>query len=167
MVQFDSQDPYEVVYRFRDVHKAPKLTRETYVPRASTPLLDAMGRGMNELSAQIAAMDTADRPEHVLFVVVTDGQENASREFTRADIVRMIDERKQAGWQFAFLSADLDAIEEAGHLGVMAQARMAFRKDAAGVQAMYASLDDKVRRVRERRMRLEFDDDDRKAQEEQ
>jgi Mg-chelatase subunit ChlD len=167
LVQFDSQDPYEVLYRFRDIADAPKLTRETYVPRASTPLLDAMGRGINDLEASLKALDTADRPEHVLFVVITDGQENASREFSKSDIIKMIDQRKAAGWQFVFLSADLDAIDEAETLGVVAASRLKYRKDESGVMAAFLSLDDKVARMRAKRaMMVEFDEQDRAAQDE-
>jgi Mg-chelatase subunit ChlD len=167
LVQFDSQDPYEVVYAFRDVADAPELTRKTYVPRASTPLLDAMGRGMADLDGRLAALDTADRPEHTIFVVVTDGQENASREVSRDQVVRMVEERKQRGWQFVFLSADLDAIGEAHELGVLASSTMAYRKSARGVQAMFCSLDSKVLSVRERRAAsVAFDEADRRAQEE-
>ncbi|MBM3494977.1 MAG: VWA domain-containing protein [Armatimonadetes bacterium] len=168
LVQFDSQDPFEVLYSFRNVADAPDLTRETYVPRASTPLLDALGRGMNDLDARLSAMDTADRPEHVLFVAITDGQENASREFRRADIARMMEERKERGWQFVFLSADMDAVAEAEALGVAECSRMAYQRSGRGVRAMYCSLDDKVSALRERRApRVAFDEADRKQQEEE
>jgi len=100
--------------------------------------------------------------------VITDGLENASREFRRADIVRMMDERKQQGWQFAFLSADLDAIQEAHNLGFAAHATMPYARSAQGVRLAFASLADSVRDVREARRRfLTLQDEDRRRQEEE
>ncbi len=168
LVQFDSQDPYEVVYSFRDIAEAPKLSRETYVPRASTPLLDAIGRGINDLESRLAAMDTTDRPERVVFVVVTDGHENASQEFSRDQILRMVEEHKGRGWQFVFLGADLTGFDEAEHMGLAYDARLHYRKSARGVAEAYSSLDDKVRRYRAALARsVSFDDADRAAQDDE
>lgn len=155
-----------MLYDFADVAGAPELTADTYVPRASTPLLDAMGRGMNGLSERLSGLDTADRPEHILFVVITDGLENASNEFRRADIVKMIGERKSIGWQFVFLSADLDAVAEAADLGIMRMQRMAFKKSADGVEAASALLADHVVAMREgKSLRFEFTAEELAAQE--
>jgi hypothetical protein len=93
LVQFDSQDPYEVIHRFKPIAEVPELTRETYVPRASTPLLDAMGRGIIDLEKSLSELSEADRPAKVVMVVVTDGQENASREFRKEQIEKMIDDQ--------------------------------------------------------------------------
>jgi len=87
LVQFDSQDPYEVIHQVKTIQEVSELTRETYVPRASTPLLDAIGRGINDLEKSVADMKEGDRPSKVVFVVITDGQENASREFRRDQIL--------------------------------------------------------------------------------
>src|SRR5215211_8496284 len=73
LVQFDSQDPYEIVHRFKPLPEIPELTRETFVPRASTPLLDAMGRGINDLEKSLIDLTENERPSRV--VIITDGQE--------------------------------------------------------------------------------------------
>ena len=91
LVQFDSQDPYEIICRFALASEVPKLDRNVYVPRASTPLLDAIGRGINDLEASIGSMDKKAQPLKVVLAIVTDGQENASREFNKAQIVKMIE----------------------------------------------------------------------------
>lgn len=141
LVQFDSQDPYEVVHRFKAIKEVPVLTRESYVPRAATPLLDALGRGINDLEKSLADMVKKDRPKKVVFAVVTDGQENASREFSKKQVVKMIREKTDKdGWQFVFLSADLGAIAEAQELGVQASMSMTFAKDAAGTKGAWDSL---------------------------
>jgi len=141
LVQFDSKDPYEVVHRFKPIKEVPELTRETYVPRASTPLFDALGRGINDLEKCLADMVKKDRPRKVVFAVVTDGQENASHEFSKQQVVKMIkDKTEKEEWQFVFLSADLGALEEAGEVGFQASMSMAFVKDAAGTKDAWDSL---------------------------
>jgi len=165
LVQFDSEDPFEVLYRCKDIKIVPHLSTATYVPRACTPLLDAMGHGMVELDEYIAGLDEAARPEHVVFVVITDGLENASREYSRARISRMIDERKERGWQFVYLSADIEAVEEAGSLGFAEDSRMAFDRTEMGVHFALDSLSQRLGRVRDRGAeRVEFDDADRGRQ---
>jgi Mg-chelatase subunit ChlD len=141
LVQFDSQDPYEVIYRFKPIKEIAELTRETYVPRASTPLLDALGRGINDLEKSLAELAKKDRPGKVVFAVVTDGEENASREFTKKQVMKMIKEKtEKEEWQFVFLSADLGAIDEARDLGVSINASLAFEKDARGTKDAWNSL---------------------------
>ena len=165
LVQFDSQDPYEVVHRFRALATVPPLTRETYVPRASTPLLDALGRGINDLEAGLAEMPAAQRPERVVMVIVTDGQENASREFTRDQVVKMIAAKQAQGWQFVFLSADLDAVQDAVASGVRVTQAMAFRKDAAGTRDAFASASANLASYRRKEKGdVSFEDEDRNKQ---
>lgn len=166
LVQFDSEEPFEVLYRCKDIKTAPQLSTATYVPRACTPLLDAMGRGMVELDQYIGGLDEAARPEHTLFVVITDGLENASREYSHERIARMIDDRKAHGWQFVYLSADIGAVEEAGGLGFADDSRMAFDRTEMGVHFALDSLSQRLGRVRDRgAKRVEFDDADRGRQE--
>ncbi len=75
LVQFDSQDPYEVLHRFTPIGQIPTLDRERFVPRANTPLLDALCRGINDLEQSLAMLPEAERPAKVVFAVVTDGQQ--------------------------------------------------------------------------------------------
>lgn len=167
LVQFDSQDPYEVLQSAVPLAQARPLTLAQYVPRASTPLYDAMGRGILELEAQLAALPDAQRPTKVIFVVVTDGQENASQEFDRARVSALIQAKKALDWDFVFLSADLDAFTDAGHLGVDADARIMFKKSRQGNERVWASVAEKVSA---RRMgvaaSVAFTDQDRKLQDE-
>ena len=91
LVQFDSQDPFEVLHANVNVDAVRPLTLEQYVPRASTPLYDAIGRGILDLEASLATRADTERPSKVIFVVVTDGQENASRDFNRERVSRLIE----------------------------------------------------------------------------
>lgn len=166
LVQFDSQDPYEVIHRFKDIKEVPELTRETFVPRASTPLLDALGRGINDLEQSLSEMEEDARPKRVVMVIITDGRENASREFSKDQIQKMIKE-KQIGldWQFVFLSADLDAIQDAVKSGIRAQSAMAFSKDAQGTAAAWSSASARISDYRsDRRKDVSFTDEDREKQ---
>jgi hypothetical protein len=166
LVQFDSQDPYEIVYHFKPLAEVPELTRETFVPRATTPLLDAMGRGINDLEKSLADITEDERPSRVVMVVITDGQENASREFRKDQIEKMIKEKQEkATWQFVFLSADLNAIGDALASGVRAASTLVHDKDSRGVGAAWASLSRRVSDYRSgNKEDVSFSDEDRSEQ---
>jgi len=164
LVQFDTQDPYEVVHHFQPIAKVPELTRDTYVPRASTPLLDALGRGVNDLEKCLGELREEDRPSKVVMVVVTDGQENSSREFRKGQIEKMVKERTEKdGWQFVFLSADLAAIGDAQAVGIAADAVLLFAKTGKGSADAWSSLAERTSEYRSaRRRKIGFEQDDRR-----
>lgn len=165
LVQFDSEDPYEVIHDFKLISAVPKLTRKTYVPRAMTPLLDAIGRGINDLEQNLAVMPKKEKPAHVVMLVVTDGQENDSQEFTREQITKMINKKQEDGWKFIFLSADLDAIDDAIAHGVRAMSAMSYDKDEAGVAAAWSSTSKQYGNLRSGRVEnVVFDEFDRSLQ---
>jgi len=166
LVQFDSQDPYEIVYQFKPMAEVPQLTRETFVPRASTPLLDAMGRGINDLEKNIVDMSEEERPSRVVMVVITDGQENSSREFRKDQIEKMIKEKQEkSAWQFVFLSADLAAIGDALASGMHAASVLAHDKDGQGTHAAWASLSRSIAAYRAgNKEDVSFTDEDRAKQ---
>ena len=166
LVQFDSQDPYEVVHHFKPLAGIPELTRETFVPRAATPLLDAIGRGINDLEKGLADLAEDERPARVVMAIVTDGQENASREFRKDQIKKMIQEkREKSAWQFVFLSADLEAIDDAMETGIAARAILAHDKDGRGVGAAWTALSRHVAEYRSGQAEdVSFDEQDREQQ---
>jgi hypothetical protein len=165
LVQFDSQDPYEALCRFAPVAEVPRLSRQVYVPRAQTPLLDAIGRGINDLDACLQAIPAGLRPDKIVVAIITDGQENASREFSRRQIERMIGEKtKQCGWQFAFLSSDLQAIEDARACGIAPDASLAYAHDGDGVKYSMSRLSKSTCAYRgSRAKKVTFDENDRRA----
>lgn len=164
LVQFDTQDPYEVIHRFKPIQEVPELNRATYVPRANTPLLDALGRGINDLEKSLGDLKEDDRPSKVVVVVVTDGQENSSREFRKAQIEKMIKEKtEKSDWQFVFLSADLAAIGDARGVGIHADAVLLFEKSRTGSENAWGSLSRRTADYRaDRKKKIGFDVDDRK-----
>ena len=163
LVQFDSQDPFEVIHKFTDIQMVADLTGQTYVPRASTPLYDAVGRGINDLKASLGTLPEALRPKKIVMVIVTDGQENASREFTGAQVRKMIADAKEAGWQFVFLSADESAISDSSSLNIDASNAAFFKKSSAGANEMWERVANRsvaFRKSEVHCMRMDMADDD-------
>ena len=163
LVQFDSQDPYEVIHRFKTVDKVSELNRQTYVPRAMTPLLDAIGRGINDLEENLGQLKEEEYPSKIIFVIVTDGQENASREFRREQIQKMIsDKSEKESWQFVFLSADLAAMGDAMSVGFTADSSLLFAKDSEGSLNAWDSLSKRTSDYRaSRKSKMTFNKEDR------
>lgn len=139
LVQFDTA--YEFVHRGIPIAAVPPLTRETFVPRGMTALLDAVGRAINETGERLAATPEQDRPGKVIFVILTDGQENSSREFTRQRIFEMIGHQREVyAWDFVFLGANQDAIGAGATLNIPAANAMNYAANAAGTKgAFYAA----------------------------
>jgi Mg-chelatase subunit ChlD len=168
LIQFDSQDPYEVVHDFQPLAATPALTAQTYVPRANTPLLDALGRGIADLEGRLGKLPEDQRPEHLFFVIITDGMENASREYTRAQVEKMIQEKTQKeAWDFIYLSADFGAVQEARDMGIAHDRSLFFDKSGAGVrQAMSSASDRMMEKRRREKPAFGFVKEDRKKKEE-
>lgn len=164
LVQFDTQDPYEVIHRFKPIKKVPALTRETYVPRASTPLLDTLGRTINDLEKSLVKLKVNNQPSKIIVAVVTDGQENSSKEFTKKQIETMIkDKTKKCGWEFVFLSADIAAIEDAKAVGISANAVMRFSRTRAGTNKAWLCLSEATSDYRaSRKKKIGFAQDESK-----
>lgn len=163
LVQFDSQDPYEVVHHFRPLETVPELDRHTYVPRASTPLYDAIGRGITDLEQSLARLQAEGAPSKVMMVIITDGYENASQEFTRDQVAKMIQEKQnQDGWQFIFLSAAWESMQDVQSMGVSDDVCLAFVADAPGQEKMWASLSKQTSKYRKgEKKKFSFDEEDR------
>jgi Mg-chelatase subunit ChlD len=115
LVQFDDEDPQEVVVDGRALADVAPLTSEGYEPRGSTPLYDAIGRLVERVDAHVAG---GGHDADQVVVVLTDGLENASRRFSQHDIFTTIAERRERGWTFVFLGANQDAYAAGGAMGV-------------------------------------------------
>lgn len=138
--QFD--DRYELVHDAAPLSAVPPLTRETFVPRGSTALYDAICRTMDRVGQRLATTPEPERPAKVVVVIVTDGHENASRRHTHADVQRRIAHQRDVyGWEFVFLAANQDAMAGAVHLGMAAEDGVAFSvQSSVHVQESYAAL---------------------------
>jgi len=162
LVQFDDQ--YQIDYKERPLNEVLDLINgETFVPRATTALYDAIGRTINELKTE----------DDVIFVIVTDGAENASKEFTQKDVFAKIEEKKKEGWNFLFLAANQDAMKTGGSLGISASNSMTFNTNDASVGNMYMNFSSKISDYRSAKLysinssdiadSLNFTDEDRKT----
>lgn len=146
LAQFD--DSYEVVYADRTLSEVPTLDLR---PRGSTALLDAMGRLVTDAGASLATLEEEERPGTVIVAVMTDGMENASKEWTHPAIKALVEQQSEVyGWQFMYMGADQDAIEVGVSLGVSRDASVTYSRGKAG--AVMASASDKVKRMREARV---------------
>ena len=138
LVQFDNV--YEEVYTGRDLADVPGLT---LVPRGSTAMLDAIGRAVNAAGARLAAMPEDGRPGTVIVGIMTDGLENASREFAYPMVKALIEQQEQVyGWTFMYMGANQDAIEVGASLGVARDRSLTYAgpKVAAAMGAYSASV---------------------------
>ncbi len=139
LVQFDDQ--YEALYEGRRLQDAPCLSAQTFVPRGSTALLDAIGRTIHATGTRLAALPENERPGKVLVVVMTDGEENASREFSSGQIFDMIThQREKYQWEFVFIGANQDAIATGASYGIPQSNALNFAATPAGTRRMNAAL---------------------------
>lgn len=124
-----------------DIQAVTPISAEQYQVGGSTALLDAMGMTIEKISG--VQKSTADefRAAKVLFVIITDGQENASRRFSSAQIKSMISRQKeQYNWEFIFLGANIDAVETAGHFGISANRAVDYLADSKGTSLNFDAL---------------------------
>lgn len=164
LVQFDDQNPYEVVHNCVSVATIPNLSVETFVPRGSTPLYDAVGRGIVSTGERLAKMAEHERPEHVIFVIVTDGQENASREYTAQRIKELIKQQTETyKWSFVFLGANQDAVLSAQAIGIAKNSSLTYAANAVGTSNAYSAMSRNMTNLRAGGQCV-FTDEDRNVQ---
>lgn len=145
LVQFDTE--YEFVHRGVPIGEVPPYE---LVPRGATALLDAVGRAINETGSRLGKMDEAERPGLVIFVIVTDGLENSSREFTLEKVREMIEHQQSVySWQFTFLAANQDAFESGGRMGLDPSGTAGYTSATVAAAHMHTSA--KVSRMRKAR----------------
>ena len=156
LAQFDTK--YELVWPLCAIRDAPKYT---LTPRGCTALLDAMGRFITEVGEELAKRDEADRPGKVIVCIVTDGLENSSVDWTRDMVKALVEQQSsQWHWEFVFLGADMDAVQEGASVGVPQKSSLTF--DKANARLTYAMASDYVSTVRGGR-KAAFSEQDRKS----
>lgn len=126
-ILFDNR--YEVLYSRKPISEVEPLTEEQYYVRGSTALLDSIGRTIANYQREV---------NHAMCIITTDGYENSSREFNRAQIKNLI---KKSGWEFVYIGADIDAYSEASHIGIRSSRIAKHRKNSAGIDHMYDAVD--------------------------
>jgi hypothetical protein len=142
LVKFNESAPWEVVYDLHDIAAITPLSNESYQPRASTPLLDAIGKTLGDLGSKLAGIEPTQRPGRVSVIIITDGEENASKEFAgrKADIFKMIEQMKAGGVVFTFLASNQDAIQEGRGYGVARASSLTMASSGGGTKCMFDIL---------------------------
>ena len=143
-VLFDDQ--YELLYNQVPIEKVSPMTEEEYYVRGSTALLDAIGKTVMQVKAN---QDKKEIKDKVLFVIITDGMENASREYRVEQVKKLIEERKEKdNWEFLFLGANIDAMGAAQNIGIDSSRAVRFKSDKKGTAKNYEVLNEAIKEIR-------------------
>ena len=146
-VLFDNHT--EVIHDRVDIQKIQPMTRKDYYVRGCTALLDAVGKSIRHIGNVHKYAREEDRPEKTIFVITTDGMENASREYTYDRVRKMIEhEQEKYGWEFLFLGANIDAAKEAARFGITEDSAANYHADHQGTAVIYEAMSEAVCNVR-------------------
>jgi len=138
-VLFD--DKVEVLKDRVPIEKVSEMTKKEYYVRGCTALLDAVGGAIHHIKKIHKAMEKNNRPDKTVFVITTDGLENASKKYSYEEVKKLITKQKEKHeWEFLFLGADFDAVGEAAKLGIDSNRSVRFVKDSKGMNLMYATV---------------------------
>mmetsp|Transcript_47419 Transcript_47419/g.88313 ORF Transcript_47419/g.88313 Transcript_47419/m.88313 type:complete len:317 (-) Transcript_47419:319-1269(-) len=148
MVQFDSEDPKQIVFADRDIEDVSQLCSKTFQPRGMTPLFDSLG-GIIAMAEDAAALD-----KQIVIVTFSDGKENASREHSRKCIMSRVAAKQEEGWTFVFLGANQDSYAQAGQLGLSRANIQNFKFDSYGTQQAWASVSGSTSKMRSELQRM-------------
>ena len=147
-VLFDNEAT--VIHDRVDIQKIQPLTDRDYYVRGCTALLDAVGGAIHHIGNVHKYAREEDRPEKTLFIITTDGMENASHRYNYAKVKDMIQrQQKKYGWEFLFLGANIDAAREAARFGISEDRAANYHADTHGTQVIYNTVNDAIRQVRQ------------------
>lgn len=132
---------WKIIHDGVDIREVKPMTTTDYVPYGGTAMLDAIGAVINRVQDRHDELGS-EKPEKVLFVITTDGEENSSRTFSKAQIEKMIKHQTNGhGWEFIFLGANMNAVKEAASLGINSNRSVTYDYTSMGVDALYATVD--------------------------
>lgn len=140
---------YRLPHDFVKLGSVPAVDGVLYRPSGGTALLDALGTTIDSVGAKLAAMPEEERPSKVIFLVITDGMENASRRYSAAQIKEKVEHQKNSySWEFVFMGANIDAFAEGGNIGVASANSVGYTASAAGTRGLYANVSDNMKSYR-------------------
>ena len=122
------------------LEKIAPLTEKDYEVRGCTALIDAIGTTVKHIESIHRYLRAEDVPEHVMFVIMTDGMENASKEYSADKVRAMIDAHKEKGWEFLFIGANIDAVQTAGSFGIAPDRAVNYHADKKGTNVVYEAV---------------------------
>ena len=138
----------EVLHDRIPLADVPKMTEKEYSVRGCTALIDAIGGAVHHIGNIHKYARPEDVPAKTLFVITTDGMENASRRYTSHAVKKMIEEKKKLGWEFLFIGANIDAVETASRFGIAEDRAVNYNADGEGTRILYRSVSDAITNVR-------------------
>ena len=139
----------EVIHDRVNIRKIEPMTHKEYYVRGCTALLDAVGGAIHHIGNVHKYAREEDRPEKTLFVITTDGMENASRKFSYEKLKALIERQKEKyGWEFLFLGANIDAAKEAARFGIGADRAANYHADSEGTHVIYETVSEAITQVR-------------------
>lgn len=130
------------------LEKVQPMTRKDYITGGCTALFDTVGHAIAHIESIHRYARPEDVPAQTMFIIITDGMENASREYTRRKVKEMIEGKKRDGWEFLFLGANIDAAETADTLGIAADRAVDYHADSEGTRQNFRSISDAIDAVR-------------------
>ena len=137
-VLFD--DRAEIICNRKNIRDVKPITHREYYVRGCTALLDAVGGAIDHVTKTQKALPKHHRAKNVVFVITTDGYENASRRYTYHDVKQRIEKKRKKGWEFVFMGANIDAAAEAARLGIPEDRAATCFADGSGTRAAYAAM---------------------------
>ncbi len=146
-VLFDSE--VQVLHDRVPLDKVPRMTDRDYFVGGSTALLDAVGGAIHHIGNIHKYARPEDRPEHTMFVIITDGMENSSHEYSYPRVKNMLERQKERyGWEFLFLGANIDAAAEAARMGISADRSVRFQRDSEGIGLNFSAVSEAITSTR-------------------
>jgi len=131
----------EVLHDRVSLESVPKMTDQDYTVRGCTALIDAIGGAIKHIGNIHKYARPEDVPEHTMFIITTDGMENASRRFSSDEVKKMIERQKaEFGWEFLFIGANIDAVQTAAQFGIGHDRAVNYHADSQGTQVLYETL---------------------------
>ena len=131
----------EVLHDRVSLESVPKMTDRDYTVRGCTALIDAIGGAIKHIGNIHKYARPEDVPEHTMFIITTDGMENASRRFSSDEVKKMIERQKsEFGWEFLFIGANIDAVQTAAQFGIGHDRAVNYHADSQGTQVLYETL---------------------------
>lgn len=138
-VLFDNNS--DVVFDREDIGSIPEMTRKDYVPGGCTALIDALGGAIKHIGNIHKYIREEDVPEHTIFVIVTDGMENASFKYTSSKVKRMVKKaQKERGWEFIYLAANIDAVKTGAVMGIHEDRAVNYKANSKGTHDLYEAV---------------------------
>lgn len=142
----------EVLHDRVKLSEIPRMTEDDYTVRGCTALIDAIGGAIRHIANIHKYARPEDVPEHTMFVIMTDGMENASRRYSSGEVKKMIErEKEEYGWEFLFIGANIDSVETAGRFGIGADRSVNYHADHEGTAVVFETVAETVCGFREKR----------------